>query len=139
MARNDVPLYNPHDGLTGRDGGPYLDEVERRNAEIVRAAKEKRDPDFDNAPATAGTPLVTGPVLANIANPSSNPSMEAQVPDFGVKAAETLSKDKNSLLNVAATRKKTDFETEQEKAEAAGPSANPASPTVISVDEKNDE
>ena len=37
----------------------YLDEVERRNAEITRAKAEDREPDLDNPPATQGTPLYT--------------------------------------------------------------------------------
>lgn len=37
----------------------YLDEVERRNAEIVRAKAEGREPDLENPPAFQGTPLIT--------------------------------------------------------------------------------
>src|SRR5690348_10189923 len=55
----DVGFYNPHDGIKGRDGGPYLDHVERIQAEINRANIEEREPDLDTPPATAGTPLVT--------------------------------------------------------------------------------
>lgn len=40
-------------------GGPYLDDVQRVQAEEQRAAVEDRKPDFDNAPAIAGTPLLT--------------------------------------------------------------------------------
>jgi hypothetical protein len=38
--------------------GVYLDDVQRRDAEAVRARIEDRDPDFDNPPATVSTPLV---------------------------------------------------------------------------------
>lgn len=55
----DVPLYNPNDGITGRDGGPYLDQVEAEQAEVRRAKVEGREPDLDNPPATAGIPLTT--------------------------------------------------------------------------------
>lgn len=54
-----VQLFNPNDGVTGRDGGPYLDQVEAKRAEEVRAEKEGRKPDLENPPATAGQPLNT--------------------------------------------------------------------------------
>lgn len=37
----------------------YLDEVERRNAELIRAKAEDRKPDLENPPAFQGTPLYT--------------------------------------------------------------------------------
>ena len=37
----------------------YLDEVERRNAEVIRAKAESRKPDLKNPPAFQGTPLYT--------------------------------------------------------------------------------
>lgn len=37
----------------------YLDEVERRNAEIVRAKAEDREPDLETPPAFQGTPIIT--------------------------------------------------------------------------------
>lgn len=52
-------LYNANDGVTGRDGGPYLDEVEVIRAEERRALVEDREPDYDNPPATAGIQLNT--------------------------------------------------------------------------------
>lgn len=131
MATETVDLFNPHGGLTGRDGGPYLDEVERRNAEAIRAAKEGREPDFDNAPATAGTPLVTGAVLANVANPASNPSMQTE----GVQAVNVsaIAKNKDTILEVFATREKTEQEVEAAKTDTV----NPADPTVASKDESD--
>lgn len=72
----DIKMYNPHDGLTGRDGGPYLDQVENEAAEIRRAKIEDREPDLVNPPPAAGTPLVTGPELVKMANPASNPSQQ---------------------------------------------------------------
>lgn len=53
------PLFNPNDGITGRDGGPYLDEVEAVEAEKRRAKVEGREPDLDNPPASAGIALST--------------------------------------------------------------------------------
>lgn len=53
-----VHLYNAAVGKTPRTGGPYLDDVEREEAEKRRAKIEDREPDLDNPPATAGTLLV---------------------------------------------------------------------------------
>lgn len=58
-----VDLYDANEGVVGRDGGPYLDIEERREAEKRRAYVEGREPDFDNLPATAGTKLVTASQL----------------------------------------------------------------------------
>lgn len=43
----------------------YLDDVERENAEIARAKAEGREPNFENPPATQGTPLVPKNVFAS--------------------------------------------------------------------------
>lgn len=59
MADESVPLYNPNDGLTGRDGGPYLDQEEMRIAEERRAIVEGRKPDYKNPGPTAGIQLRT--------------------------------------------------------------------------------
>jgi hypothetical protein len=53
-----VHLYNAAHGKTPRTGGPYLDDVEREEAEIRRAKVEGREPDLENPPASAGTVLV---------------------------------------------------------------------------------
>jgi hypothetical protein len=55
----DLTLHNPNDGLYGRTGGPYLDEVEAQAAEINRARVEGRKPDLANPGAYAGIPLQT--------------------------------------------------------------------------------
>lgn len=60
------PRFNVHDGPNGRDGGPYLDQIEMREAEIRRAAAEGREPDFDNMIGTAGVPLVTADQLVKL-------------------------------------------------------------------------
>lgn len=54
-----VELYNVNDGPFGRDGGPYLDQVQERIAEQNRAFVEKREPDYENVPPSVGTQLVT--------------------------------------------------------------------------------
>lgn len=137
MADN-VNLYNPHDGLTGRDGGPYLDQEERRLAEIVRAAKEDREPDFKHAPATAGTPLVTAAVLVATANPASNPSQENADP-FGL-AINALADDEDFPVDAFSSREKGKDEVEQEKAaKEASLHNNPANATIVSHDEDDKE
>jgi hypothetical protein len=53
-----VDLYDAAQGKVPRTGGPYLDDVERRNAEEWRAKQEGREPDYANPPAVAATVLV---------------------------------------------------------------------------------
>lgn len=53
-----VELYDANKGKLPRDGGPYLDDIEKEQAELLRAKREDREPDFDNPPASAGTVLV---------------------------------------------------------------------------------
>lgn len=139
MSEQKVDLYNPHNGLTGRDGGPYLDQEERRLAEIVRSAKEEREPDFDNAPATAGTPLVTAATLVNMANPASNPS-QANTADSLATAVTLLADNENFPATPHASREQTEAEKEADRlAESNDPHDNPASPTVVSTDEETKE
>ena len=84
----DTDFYNPFDGTKGRAGGVYLDVEERNNAEILRAQSEGRDPDLDNAPAVAGTPLVTE--AHRVDNSYSNPSSQAVAPVKEVDPVSTL-------------------------------------------------
>lgn len=56
-------LFNAHDGITGRDGGPYLDKEEARLAEERRAIVEGREPDYEDTPASAGIVLVSASQL----------------------------------------------------------------------------
>lgn len=71
-----VGYYNAQDGQKGRDGGPYLDHIERQQAEIRRAYQEDREPDDLDGPLppSVGTLLVTAALLQD--NPYSNPSMK---------------------------------------------------------------
>lgn len=52
-------LYDATAGLFPRDGGPYLDELEREEAEKRRARREGREPDLENPGPATGTQLVT--------------------------------------------------------------------------------
>lgn len=77
----DRGFYNPHDGIKGRDGGPYLDFVEREAAEKIRAQREDREPVSDGStPAVAGTPLVTAAQL--IDNSTTSNVSRANAPGF---------------------------------------------------------
>lgn len=136
MAEDTKNLYNPHAGLTGRDGGPYLDEEERRLAEIRRAAVEGREPDFDNAPATAGTPLVTAGQLVAMANPTSIPSQEQSDP-YSL-AVDKYAKDEDFPVEAFSERPVTEDESRavQEAEDSADIHANPASPVYVSEDEE---
>ena len=72
----EVGFYNVHDGIKGRDGGPYLDHIERQAAEVARARIEGREPadPWGVLPATAGSPLlVASQIIDN--SWTSNPSM----------------------------------------------------------------
>ena len=130
MPDKTVDLFNVHQGLTGRDGGPYLDQVEAIEAEKRRAVVEGREPaDLSKPellPATAGTPLVTAGELSRMANPTSNPSMEST--DGAVAALESAAKDKDNPLTVHSSR--ADILTAPESDEVA------SNPTVGS-DEGN--
>lgn len=71
-----TPLFNPNDGLTGRDGGPYLDEVQAQQDEIKRAKVEGREPDLDNPGANAGIQLSTAQQMLHTLTVANNPSMD---------------------------------------------------------------
>jgi hypothetical protein len=61
-----VNLYNPNDGRNGRGqriNGPYLDELQLRDAEDKRAVVEGREPNYDNMAGCASVTLVTAEQL----------------------------------------------------------------------------
>ncbi len=61
---DEIPVYNIHDGLKGRNGGPFLDEVQREEAEKRAARIEGRKPNLDEPEASsASDELVTAAVL----------------------------------------------------------------------------
>lgn len=84
-------FYNAQDGLRGRQGGRYLDVVERVAAEEDRAQREQRDPDYDNPPAAAGTTLVTDALRVD--NPFSNPGSAEVAPVNDVDPVASLPVD----------------------------------------------
>ena len=99
MGDKVVALFNANDGLTGRDGGPYLDLEEAREAEIRRARVENRKPDLENPPASAGIVLLTGKqVVSNLGVnnlPSQDDSYTAED-----KALRAVADDKDNNLRV---------------------------------------
>jgi hypothetical protein len=69
----DVVFWNAQDGIRGRDGGPYADEVDARQREVNRARAEGREPDLDNPPPFVGNQIRTSRTVED--NVFSNPSM----------------------------------------------------------------
>jgi len=113
----------------GRDGGPYLDQVECERAEVLRAKVEDREPDFDNPPPVAGTPLVTGAQLAAMVNPSSNPSQAMRDPM--ADAIDAMAEHDEFPVTSVATFETADL--------TAPPAYAAADPTIVSVDADSDQ
>ena len=93
-------LYNANDGITGRDGGPYLDQVEAKHAEDHRAAVEGREPDYDTMGGYAGTVYLTAAQL--LANESVN-SLPSKFTNNDTKdeALAALAEDPENNFKVA--------------------------------------
>jgi hypothetical protein len=123
----DTGFYNPHDGLKGRDGGPYLDYVEREQAEKIRANKEDREPVFDGStPAVAGTPLVPASQVidnSHTSNPSraGAPGLESALDDTVFDETDFLA-DPVTVLPVSTG---TEAPSEDERTKDGGKSASP--------------
>lgn len=66
-------LFNPNDGLHGRQGGPFLDQVQQRQQEETRAIREGREPDYDNMQPAVGMELRTEEQLLQEAIHSATP------------------------------------------------------------------
>lgn len=77
--RQQLDLYDANKGLLKRDGGPYLDQVERERDEVVRAAREGRTPDLTNPPVSVGTTLVPKHYLRETDASSSHVSAAAEL------------------------------------------------------------
>lgn len=94
---DSIPLYNPNDRLTGRDGGPYLDQEEQRKAEERRAVVEGRKPDVKNPPATAGIQLSTAAQMLHTVE-VNQPSAFHQTGPQADKMFAAAEKDKETSL-----------------------------------------
>jgi hypothetical protein len=94
-------LFNVNDGLTGRDGGPYLDQVERRHAEDQRAIMEGREPNYETMGGTVGTVYVTAKGLMGTESVNNIPS-QADASDKAInEAVAALVADPSNALSVA--------------------------------------
>lgn len=94
------PLYNPNDRLTGRDGGPYLDQVQAQQDEILRAKREGRKPDLDNPSANAGIPLSTAAQLIKAVD-VNQPSAFHETHDEARRMFKAAADDDKSLMKQA--------------------------------------
>jgi hypothetical protein len=83
-------LFNANDGTAGRDGGPYLDQVEARHAEDARAIIEGRKPDYSTMAGTAGTVYLTAAQM-----------FPDKTPEEADKIAAALVADESSPFRVA--------------------------------------
>lgn len=111
-----VDLFNPNDGLVGRDGGPYLDQVEAEEAEKRRARIEGREPDLKNPGPTAGIPLVTAARLVETHTRLNVPSRDnTEVYD---DAAAKIASSKNVAAEPVVTLDKAEIEKAGKAAEA---------------------
>lgn len=68
-----VKFFNPNEGLHGRQGGPFLDDVQRKQTEETRAIREGREPDYDNMQPYVGDDLRTEEQLLQQAIHSATP------------------------------------------------------------------
>jgi hypothetical protein len=107
---SDVNLYLAADGLTGRDGGPYLDQEERRLAEKRRAFVEDREPDYDHPAATAGTVLVNASQLVDTASVNQPSNSGDKKTEADNKAVDQIVASDESNLEVFTTVPKEVFQ-----------------------------
>lgn len=63
-------LYNVNDGIHGRDGGPYLDQVEMASEERKQALREGKKPNYANPRGYPGVQLKTAAQLVDGYNPT---------------------------------------------------------------------
>lgn len=89
------PLFNPNDGITGRDGGPYLDEVETVEAEKRRAVVENRKPNLTDPPASAGIQLATAAQMLSAVE-VNRPSKQHTFDDEAERMFDAAAKDKST-------------------------------------------
>lgn len=124
-VRRDTPgrhreteFFNEHDGIHGRAPGEYLDIQEREVAEMARAKTEKRRADFDNLPATAGTPLVVKERLREVAQSAASPlnndtEKVATLPVDQTTPAEAANRDTAYKDMVAAEERESNTGTNE--------------------------
>lgn len=107
-----VDLYDANDGRTPRTGGPYLDQIAKEQAEIQRAKLEGREPDLDNPPAVAGTPLVTAAELVDRDVDKSHYSANSEITNEPVASIVV---DTTSAFDADPDPTQTDFDNDMTK------------------------
>lgn len=117
MSDSGTPLFNPNDNVTGRDGGPYLDEVEARTAEARRAVVEDREPDYDNPPATAGLPLLPAGQMLGIVGVNNLPSQAGRYDLSNSDLIQKRADDEDNPNFTARGEIPSDFTSEAETVE----------------------
>lgn len=127
-------LYDANDGITGRDGGVYLDQVERERAEEARARVEGREPDYDNPGGTAGTVYVTADQLLAHRTLNHSPSQSSKFDVTSDDIVTAYAADDKHDLKVAfdAPDVPDTDEEEDKKEEEKTPVAKKAAPTTAS-------
>lgn len=109
VKSEEVDFYNPHETLK-REPGVYLDVVERQQAEKFRAVAEDREPDFDNMPAGAGTPLVAqGELPLTPYGVTAEPVVTLEVPVAGSLGPEVGSEEHDELAREANEAREQDL------------------------------
>ena len=96
-----MDLYNVNDGLTGRDGCPYLDQIEQERAEIARAKVEGREPNLEAPGGCAGTVYVTGEQLLHTESLNNVPSQNLKAKAALELAVLALVEDESNPIKVA--------------------------------------
>lgn len=87
-------LFNPNEGLFGRQGGPFLDDVNRKRQEDIRAYREGREPDYENMQPGVGDQLRTEEQLLQEQINGVNPPTLEELKDFkGVTAKPVVDTD----------------------------------------------
>ena len=135
-----TPLYNPNDNVTGRDGGPYLDEVEARDAEARRAVVEDREPDFDNPPATAGIPLVTAGRQAATVGVNNLPSQAHAFDLSNADLVNARSEDERHPAFAQRSEIPEDFDPDATESDSDSDDveANPHDPNYVGSEDEGD-
>lgn len=101
-------VYASHlDPARQRDpNGIYLDDLQRREAEVLRAKVENREPDLDNPPAICGTPLVP------VQTAKSNLPADAVIPE-GIKYPVSVGTDVTEDQDLVHQERANENEPEQ--------------------------
>lgn len=73
-------LFNAREGLEGRVPGTYLDDIERRDSEKLRAYREGREPNFDEFKPYVGDVLVPENQLEGFGRAVTSPVLTVDAP-----------------------------------------------------------